>query len=389
MLRAAALAGLLALGAAGPVQAATVTLEYEAPIPELEPEPAYTLVVEAASGEVNRLVVARDDRGFAVRDSGGSTLAAGPRCSASAPGEVRCALVRDAAHVSAFIDVGDRGDAVSVWRVNGVELSEVLGGAGDDALGGHPGRDLLIGGAGMDVIAGQAGDDRIDGGRGADTLNGGDGRDLVTYASHSQPVTVDLRERIGSSGGARDRLAAFEDAAGGGGSDRLFGDAGSNLLYGGRAGRDVGFGRGGDDAVSVERRAVGGPGDDVVDASRVACGGGDDVAHRQRFRPSGPYEPRCERIRGFFYIVTRPRVGTRRAVLRYACPIRACRGRIEVRDGEGRLGRRRYSADGEAFGGPRSVRVSIPFARSPASRVGSLVLTGRSLARDSFRLRLR
>jgi hypothetical protein len=380
---------LLALVPAAGADAATVTLEYEAPIPELEPDPAYTLAVEAARGEANRLYVARDERGFVVRETGAGPLSAGPRCSAAAPGEVRCALSGSASHVSVFIEAGNRSDVVALGALPGIDLAEVVGGSGDDALGGHAGPDLLVGGGGSDVLAGQGGDDRLDGGARADTLDGGDGRDLVTYASHARAVTVDLAARSGGRPGERDRLAGFEDVAGGSGSDRLFGDAGSNLLYGGTGGRDIGRGRAGDDAVSVRHRAFGGPGDDVVDAERAECGAGDDVAHRQRFQPARPYGSACERIRGFFYIVTRPRVSGRKVALRYACPIRACKGTVAVRDRRGLLGRRRYAADGEAFGGPRQIRIPIKLERRPASRTGQFVITGRSLARDSFRLRLR
>ena len=121
---------------------------------------------------------------------------------------------------------------------------------------------------------------------------------------------MDLGKGTGGSRGERDQLTGFEDLAGGEASDRLFGDGESNLVFGGLGGRrDFGHGRGGADAVTVRRRAVGGAGDDVVDAERVECGAGEDVAFRQRFQPAGPYGAACERIRGFFYIVTHPRVG--------------------------------------------------------------------------------
>lgn len=380
----------LALVPTSAADAATVTLEYEPPIPELEREPAYTLAVEAARGESNRLHVAQDGGGFVVREAGDSLLTAGPRCSAMAPGEVRCPLPGGSKHVSVFVDAGDQADAVVLGPLSGLDVAEALGGSGDDTLAGHAGPDLLVGGAGADVVAGYSGDDRIDGGAGDDFLDGGEGRDLVTYASHARPVTADLRGGRGGSRGESDRLAGFEDIAGGTASDRLFGDGGANLVFGGAGGRnDVGRGRGGNDVVTARGRSFGGSGNDIVDAERVKCGSGKDVAFRQRFEPTGPYGPACERIRGFFYIVTRPRVIRRRLVLRYACPIRACRGGIAVRDRRGRLGKARYAADGEAFGGPRSVRIRMKLARRPASRIGRFVITGRSLARDSFRLRLR
>ena len=389
-MRAGLLAALLAATFAPSAQAATVTLEYEPPIPEIEPDPAYTLAVEAAQGETNRLRVMRDDRGFVVRETGSAPLTAADRCASAAPGEVVCPLSGGASHLSVFVDAGDSADVVVAGPLGGVELAEVVGGAGDDALQGHEGEDLLKGASGEDVLAGEGGNDRIDGGPDSDLLNGGEGRDLVSYASHVRAVRVDLAEGRGGSKGERDQITGFEDLAGGEASDLLFGDGSSNLIFGGLGGKtDVGRGRGGDDVVTVRRRAVGGAGDDVVDAEHVECGAGHDVAFRQRFRPDGPYGAACERIRGFFYIVTRPSIDHRKMVLRYTCPIRACRGTVALYDRDGRLGVSSYAADGQDFGGPRSVRVRVKLERKPEGRIGEFVITGRSLARDSFRIVLR
>ena len=379
----------MVLAPAQAASAATATLEYEPPIPEIEPEPAYTLAVEAAPGEANRLRVAQDSAGFVVRELGSAVLAAGANCSASAPGEVRCGLPAGARHVSVFVDAGDAADAVALGPLAGLDVAEVIGGSGDDVIGGHTGPDLLDSGRGADTVVAGSGDDRIDGGPDADNLDGGTGRDLITYASHRRPVTVDIATGRGGRRGARDRLAGFEDVAGGSASDRLFGNAGSNLVYGGLGGeKDTGRGRGGDDTITLRGRAVGGAGDDVVDAERVRCGGGRDVAFRQRFRPDGPYGRACERIRRFFYVVTHPRVVGRKLVLRFACPIRACRGTVALRDQRGLLGSARYAADAPDHGGPRALRVVADLSRRPVGRVGRFVITGRSSARDSFQLRL-
>jgi hypothetical protein len=384
------LAATLALVPASAADAATVTLEYEPPIPEIEPEPAYTLAVEASPGEANRLHIAQDDVGFLVREDGAMSLTAGPRCTPAAPGLVRCALPGGTRHLSVFVRADDGDDSVALGPLSGLDVAEVLGGSGNDVIAGHAGPDLLDGGAGADAVAGNAGDDRIDGGGDADLLDGGAGRDLITYASHTRPVTADLAAGRGGSRGERDRLVGFEDLAGGSASDRLFGDAGSNLLYGGLAGRrDAGHGRGGDDTITLRGRAVGGRGDDVLDAERVECGKGRDVAFRQRFRPPGPYPRSCERVRRFFYVVTRPRLARRKLVLRFACPIRACRGTVAVRDRDGPLGSARYAADSPDYGGPRGLRVRVRLSRRPKGRIGRFVITGRSSARDSFRLRLR
>ena len=382
-MRAAILAAAALALVAAPAQATTVTLEYEPPIPELEPEPAYTLAVEAARGEVNLLRVAQDGSGFFVREFSGAPLSAGAGCSVAAPGLVQCPLPSGARHVSVFVDAGNLADTVLMGPLLGLDVAEALGGPGDDTLTGHAGEDLQLGGTGSDVIDGAAGNDRIDGGPANDVLEGGDGRDLITYASHTRRVKADLAEGRGGGRGERDRFSGFEDLAGGTASDRLFGDGAGNLLFGGLGGRgDVGHGRGGDDTVSVSGRAVGGAGDDVVDSDRVECGPGNDVAFRQRFEPPGPYPRSCERIRWFFYIVTRPRVVARALVVRFTCPVPDCRGTIGVRDRRGVLGTERY-----AVAGARARRLRVKLDRKPVGRIGHFVITGRSRARDSFRMR--
>jgi hypothetical protein len=388
-LRAAVLAAVLGLALAPNAPAATVTLEYEPPIPEIEPEPAYTLVVEAARGEVNLLRVTQDGSGFFVREFSGGSLSPGAGCSAVTPWLVGCALPSGERHLSVFVDAGNRADTVALGPLFGLDVAEVLGGPADDRLLGHAGPDLLVAGGGADEVSGGGGDDRIDGGPDDDVLDGGDGGDLITYASHARSVTADLAAGTGGSRGEHDRLTGFEDLAGGTASDRLFGDRGGNLVYGGLGGRrDRGWGRGGADAITLRGRAVGGAGDDVVDAERVECGRGSDVAFRQRFEPTGPYSRACERIRWFFYIVSRPRIVRRKLVVRFTCPLPSCRGTVGVRDSRGVLGTKRYAVKSSRFGGPQAALLRVDLERKPAGRLGDFLITGELRARDSFRMRL-
>jgi Ca2+-binding RTX toxin-like protein len=367
--------------------AAEVTLEYEPPIPHVEPAPAYTLSVEAVPGEQNHLRVSRDDDGFLVQAGAGEDLSAGSRCASAGAGDVRCPITGEASHLSAFVDAGDGDDLVTFGPLPGVELAEALGGSGDDTIVGHSGADLLYGGPGVDALAGLEGADRLDGGTGTDTLDGGPGIDLVTYASRKARVTVDLRAGRGGAEGERDSLTGFEDVAGGLGSDRLLGDAGPNVIYGGRAGNDLGRGFGGDDTLST-RRSFGGGGDDIVDGTVIGCGGGGDLVARLRFHPPGPYGRGCERVRSFFYNVTRPRLVRGKLRFRFTCPVRRCSGEFVLRDRRGRIGSRDYSALGENFGGKASIPITIPLSRRPAGHRPELVVLGQALARDSFRLRL-
>lgn len=373
---------------AGPAWAATsVTLEFEPPIPHVEPAGAYTLAVDAAPGEQNHLRILRDSLGFAVRAAPGEVLTARAGCTAASSGLVRCALTGAASHLSVFAATGDRDDVVVLGPLPGIELAEVEAGGGDDVLWGQAGADLLVGGAGTDVLAGFEGADRLDGGQGQDVLDGGLGTDLVTYGSRRADVTVDLSAGRGGAADESDLLRNFEDASGGYGSDRLFGNAGPNVLYGGLDGDDLGRGNGGDDTLSL-RRPFGGAGDDTLDGRFAACGRGEDIVTRQRFYPPGPYGRACEHVRSYFYSVARARLDGRRLRLDFTCPVRTCSGRLVLRDRRGRLGVRRYSMRGESFGGKARVALAIPLARHPAGRRPELVIFGQAFARDAFRVRV-
>lgn len=379
---------LAAVFPAAAADAAQVTLEYEPPIPHVEPAPAYTLDVEAAAGEQNHLQVFREGDTFLVQAGAGEALSAGARCAVAGQGDVRCALPGEASHLSVFVEAGDGDDFVTFGPLPGVELAEVLGGDGNDAVVGQTGADLLYGGPGTDSLSGFDGADRLDGGTGTDVLDGGLGTDLVSYGSRRAPITVDLRAARGGASGEADSLAGFEDVTGGLGPDRLLGNAGPNVLYGGRGGNDLGRGFGGNDILSA-RRSFGGAGADIIDGKVVGCGAGSDLVARLRFHAPGPYSRACDRVRSFFYNVTRPRLAGGKLRFDFTCPVRRCSGEFVLRDRRGELGSRKYAALGANFGGKPSVPIAIPLSRRPAGHRPELVVFGQALARDSFRLRLR
>ena len=384
-LPAVAVVVVLALGS--PAIAATVTLEYEEPVPGLEPEPAYALTLVAAAGERNGLSISRDTGGWTVQDDS-APLTPGDGCAAVSASEVRCGTTKPARHYSAFVRMGDGGDRLRMGALQGGEVVEIEAGSGDDLVVGSAGRDLVAGGSGRDWLLGLSGGDRIDGGRGDDRLDGGAGDDTAEYSDRRQAVSADLAAGRGGAEGENDSLVEIENLAGGRGADRLWGDSGPNLLFGGNGrAADVADGRAGDDVVSA-RRAIGSAGDDILDGQSVSCGSGSDEAARARFMPSGAYGRNCERINAAFYELSQPRRGRGERAVRFtfSCPIGTCRGVLELRAGDERLGLARYSVRGSKFGG-RSETVLVPLARRPSGRTLRLRVLADGL-RDGFRVRL-
>jgi Ca2+-binding RTX toxin-like protein len=179
-------------------------------------------------------------------------------------------------------------------------------GAGTDVVAGGPGDDVVDGDAGGDVVSGDAGADTVDGGADGDTLSGGTGpdhlvggagEDVASYAAATD-ATVRLDAGTGRSiqPGDSDRLDQVEDVSGGARRDTLTGAADANVLDG-AAEEDYVDGRGGRD------RLDGGASADVVasrDGARdepVACGPGRDLAivdPRDPVVRTGPQ--RCEQV---------------------------------------------------------------------------------------------
>jgi Ca2+-binding RTX toxin-like protein len=259
---------ILALAAAAPAGASTVTLTHDA---ELD----YTLSYQAAPGERNDVNVASlgalASGGWLVYDAAPLTAAAG--CTSLDAHTASCPVTETETNLEVRVDLGDGDDMASVAGACGAaEIPEdfachpatvtggsgndviygadvhpdnaapgsildggegddavfagraaawITGGPGDDALLGSPAADRMSGGDGLDRISGYggndrgwggAGSDRVDGGRGNDTLSGGGGRDTL----------------LGSTG--NDTFYAFDhwrdSIDGGRGSDRATVDGG-------------------------------------------------------------------------------------------------------------------------------------------------------------------
>jgi Ca2+-binding RTX toxin-like protein len=87
-----------------------------------------------------------------------------------------------------------------------VNIVEIDGGGGNDAITGSNGNDTIIGRAGSDTLNGGNGVDIIEGGGGNDSMNGGAGNDFFRFLT---------------GGFGADTITGFDAAPGGGGQDLL------------------------------------------------------------------------------------------------------------------------------------------------------------------------
>lgn len=164
---------------------------------------------------------------------------------------------------------------VAIYWSHSAAVTLTLDGAQND---GSPGEndwiigdvESLAGGSGNDTLTGNSGFNYLSGGRGDDTINGGGGGgDFLSYWERSAPVTVNFAtDTFGDQAlGESDSVdPAIVNALGGTGGDRLIGDDGANILWGGWSGTtqdgdDWLQGRGGTDTF------WGGEGNDTVDYS--------------------------------------------------------------------------------------------------------------------------
>ena len=148
------------------------------------------------------------------------------------------------------LDGGLGNDYALYWnRTAGVNIS--LDGVAND---GEPGEndsytsiESGIGGDGPDTLTGDAGandfygwgsDDTIDGRGGADDMFGLDGIDTISYATHTQPLTVTLDGAAGDGAAGENDNAVVEHVVGGSGDDSLTGSTSVNSIDGG-PGADV------------------------------------------------------------------------------------------------------------------------------------------------------
>ncbi len=150
-------------------------------------------------------------------------------------------------------------------------ITNLIGSAHDDFLGGNSLANTLNGGTGDDVLRGWTG---------GDVLNGGAGIDTATYAGSNAGVAIDLATGAAALGHAQgDALVSIENLIGSSFGDSFRGSDGANRLEGrdgndvidAGAGKDVLIGGNGTDLLT------GGTGDDTLkgDAGNDVLSGGD------------------------------------------------------------------------------------------------------------------
>lgn len=119
----------------------------------------------------------------------------------------------------------------------------LVGGTGDDTLDGLGGNDTLDGGFGNDSILGGDGDDSVLAGPGNDTVHGGDGNEYIA-ASYGADIiygeggndqifieTPDNADDVAYGGDGNDYIVASRFNTGG--TDSIYGGAGSDTILGG------------------------------------------------------------------------------------------------------------------------------------------------------------
>ena len=140
-------------------------------------------------------------------------------------------------------------------------------GSGNRNGGGNWFNNRIIGNNGNDSLNGEEGNDTLVGGGGADTLNGNSDTDMVSYATSSAAVNINLGTNTNSGGDATgDVLISIEAVQGSAFNDTIAGSSANALLIDGLAGNDMLFGTAGNDTLD------GGSGDDLLVGSV-----GDDI----------------------------------------------------------------------------------------------------------------
>jgi Ca2+-binding RTX toxin-like protein len=206
----------------------------------------------AATGEANRVAVARTGDAITISDPGAAIAAEAP-CQAVDPHQVTCTPPGPVGISGFDAQLGDGDDTLAIAGSLGTAST-------------------LDGGDGSDSLTGGQDDDTLAGGPGADRLDGGAGEDVLSFSARSAGVVVDVASGHSSDG---DSFTGLETVLGGAGADRLLGGPGPDVFRGG-PGNDTLRGAGGDDTLHGELgrdSLAGGAGADLLDGDPLQ---GDD-----------------------------------------------------------------------------------------------------------------
>ncbi len=169
-----------------------------------------------------------------------------------------------------FTQTLDGGAGNDTLANTGAVNSYLRGGEGSDSLhgtvGNMDGETIFLDFNGNDTLDGGIGNDSLQGNEGNDSLVGGEGVDWAIFGGTNGAFTVDLGAESSSERFGNDTLTGIENVLGSQYNDRIFGDAGGNVLDGG-AGNDTLDGRAGDDTLigsGGNDSLVGGAGNDMA-----------------------------------------------------------------------------------------------------------------------------
>ena len=189
---------------------------------------------------------------------------------------------------NALDDNGTRRDSLAI------DVENIIGGSGNDAMTGNQTTNTFTGNAGNDQMTGLNGSDTFIGGPGADDFIGGSGFDVATYASSASGVTVSIDGNTNDGNASDDNAGAtrrdnvatdVEDLVGSPFADTLTGSTLANVITGG-TGQDTLTGLDGNDTLNafdafadatINCDGGGSPGSadiaevDLIDPASVGC----------------------------------------------------------------------------------------------------------------------
>ncbi|HEY2636948.1 MAG TPA: calcium-binding protein, partial [Solirubrobacteraceae bacterium] len=316
------------------------------------------IVLAAAAGERNRVVVTPAPPGGTLISDAAGLRPTGSGCAAVNATSVRClAQGRLEAHL------GDRDDSFDASAYSGPV--QVTGGPGADTITGGSGADELRGD--LDRQSAQGGADRLTGNGGDDAIYGGAGNDVIAGGAGDDVMGGAQGRDVEDGGPGDDQLDDFgidgDPTAAPAGADTLRGGPGRDEIHAVTRGDRVSAGPGDNDVVAVSDSGEDNRSSQVVDCGagrdEVEVGSRDDVTDCERpvFERLCSPGPRCQ----VHWVVTAGRrvVGrgsTHRLLgLRLSCPIalNAAGRRLARRPGGVTLGVSTQLRSGRTLFAPR------------------------------------